>query len=79
MSKFEKQDGWRTKGTKQLTSRAIEIACNLTDRLEKQGVKNSIVMYVSSDFEMDKARTAWAGFVMFNGSLRYKGVEVRKG
>jgi hypothetical protein len=79
MSKFEKQDGWRTKGTKQLTSRAIEIACNLTDRLEKQGIKNSIVMHVNNDCELERARNAWAGFVMFNGSLRYKGVEVRKG
>ena len=76
--KFEKHDGWRTKGSKQLTTRAIEIACNLTDRLEKQGIENSIVMHVSTDSELEKARAAWAAFVMFNNVLRYKGVEVRK-
>jgi len=67
MPKFEKKDGWRTKGSKQLT-----------DRLEKQGIENSIVMHVSTDSELDKARESWAGFIRLNDSVHYRGVEIRK-
>lgn len=76
--KFEKHDGWRTKGSKQLTTKDITIACNLTDRLEKQGIKNEIVMYCQHEFELERAQGAWAGFIRSCDSLHYKGVEIRK-
>ncbi|MFA5323168.1 MAG: hypothetical protein WC373_10900 [Smithella sp.] len=78
MNRFEKNDGWRTKGTKQLAVKDIVVACNLNDRLEKQGSKNAQIITCHHEFELEKAQKAWAGFVRVNDSLYYKGVEIRK-
>lgn len=73
------KDGWRTKGSKQLLTRDVIRACNLADAFEKQGVKYDITIFCHQDFEMQRARDAWAGFQEVGKSLTYKRVAVIKG
>lgn len=79
MPNFNKKDGWRTAGTRQLTKAEIVQLCNYADKMFKRGYAFNVVLQCQYDNELDKARESWAGFVMFNNVLRYKGVEVRKG
>jgi len=71
-------EGWRCKGTKQLRVREVEKACTLSKALESQGIKHSIEIICDHDFEMVRAREAWAGLELQDGNLVYKGVRIRK-
>ncbi|NMC95845.1 MAG: hypothetical protein GYA70_00105 [Deltaproteobacteria bacterium] len=70
------KDGWRTKGNKQLRTKEIVRACQLSKDLDSQGVPHEIVIKCSMPFEMERAADAWAGFIRINNDLRYLGVRV---
>jgi hypothetical protein len=72
------KDGWRTKGHKQLLSKDVQRACQLAQQLEKQEVQYDFKIYCGQDFELDRARQAWAGLEKNGSGLKYKNVSIIK-
>jgi hypothetical protein len=75
-NQFVKNDGWRTKGSKQLLTKNVIQACTLADNLEKQGIRYSVVIFCTLDFELKRAMDAWAGFQKDGSALVYRGVRI---
>lgn len=78
MPNFNKKDGWRTKGTRQLTTCDIVQVCTWHDRQAAKGIKCTVLVECNHEFEIEKAQGAWAGFIRLNDSVYYRGVEIRK-
>lgn len=77
--KYSKNDGWKTKGVKQLTRLNVQRACHLAEALESQDVLYSIVIGCRSDHEMATAKAAWDGLQPVNpNQLVYKKVIINK-
>jgi hypothetical protein len=78
MANMGDKDGWRTKGHKQLLTKDIQRACQLAQQLDKQGVQYDFKIYCTHDFELDRARLAWAGLKENGNGLKYKNVSIIK-